>query len=53
MAKHKGVLSFHGAFKNKRAALRKERSEPGTFILKRKMGSNHKRERYLVVKTKR
>lgn len=35
---HRGrKLSFHGAYKSKAAAVRKERRTPGAFVVKRKV----------------
>jgi hypothetical protein len=35
---HRGQkLTFHGAYRSKRAAVRKERRTPGAFIVKRKI----------------
>jgi hypothetical protein len=47
---HRGrKLIFHGAYKSKAAAVRKERRTPGAFIVKRKI-EGHTRE---IVFTKR
>ena len=46
MAKRGREFIFHGAFKSKRAAVRKEKSERGDFILNRKVRG---KKRYVVV----
>lgn len=47
----KKIFNFHGAFKSKRAAVRKERETPHSFIEKFGYGRGHKK-RFAVVTRK-
>lgn len=49
---HRGrKLTFHGAYRSKAAAIRKERRTPGSFIVKRKI-KGHTRELVLTRRKK-